>query len=152
LIEGAYEQLKLLPLWAQVVPQFNELELDDQVSLLRTSRLFLFLSYFNRIKRKFEIFFGNKIDWREIIVATTAYRSMSYEDSILSATGYLFKVNSCQDETLAYMLERLSQDIAGVMRDLNVDLIETALLKAIFLFDPGQFFFQRAPCVNNAAN
>jgi hypothetical protein len=35
------------------------------------------------------------------------------------------------------MLERLSQDIVGIMRDLHVDLIEVALMKAIFLFDPG---------------
>ena len=36
---SADSQVKNLPLWAKSIPQFNELELDDQVSLLRTSKL-----------------------------------------------------------------------------------------------------------------
>jgi hypothetical protein len=40
---SADSQVKNLPLWAKSIPQFNELDLDDQVSLLRTSTFFRYV-------------------------------------------------------------------------------------------------------------
>ena len=39
--QSAEKQLKNLPLWARALPQFNELDLDDQVCLLRASSSFV---------------------------------------------------------------------------------------------------------------
>jgi len=61
---------------------------------------------------------------------------MPFSDSLLMANGHLFKVQSCPDENLKYMLERLAQDIIPVMSELNIDQYELACLKAIILFDP----------------
>ncbi len=53
------------------------------------------------------------------------------------SNGHLFKVQTCQDENLKYILERLTYDIISVMIELNIDQIELTFLKAIILFDPG---------------
>lgn len=46
MFESMDQQLKLLPQWAKSISQFNELDIDDQVSLLRASKsLFLFLFF-----------------------------------------------------------------------------------------------------------
>ena len=46
------KQLKLIPLWAKSISQFNELDLDDQVSLLRASKVYslIFLIKTNLVK------------------------------------------------------------------------------------------------------
>jgi hypothetical protein len=74
------------------------------------------------------------------MVASIAYRSLPYEDALLVTYGCLFKVSSCKEEAFAFILERLSQNIVGVMREMSVDITEVALVKAIFLFDPGCIF------------
>lgn len=62
---------------------------------------------------------------------------MSFKDSLLMSNGHLFKVQTCQDENLKYILERLTYDIISVLIELNIDQIELTFLKAIILFDPG---------------
>ena len=52
--------------------------------------------------------------------------------------GQLYKADKCPDENLKYLLQRLSQDIIIVMRDLEIDQVEYAFLKCILLFDPGK--------------
>lgn len=111
ILDSAEKQLKSLPIWAKSITEFTELDLDDQVSLLRNN-------------------------WREIICFCFTYRSIPYEDALLLANGYLFKIESCQEENLKYLLQRLNQDIVSVIRDLKLDIIELACLKCIMLFDP----------------
>lgn len=38
MFESVDKQLKLLPQWAKSINQFNEIDIDDQVSLLRASK------------------------------------------------------------------------------------------------------------------
>ena len=68
------------------------------------------------------------------------FRSMPYENSILTAIGSLYRIETCKDENLAYLFERLSNDIISIMRELRIDTVEIALLKCIILFDPGNKF------------
>lgn len=105
------KQLKLLPLWAKAIRQFNELDVDDQVSLLRAN-------------------------YRELICLSCTHRSIPYNDSLLLANGHLFKPETCPDENLKFILERLTQDLISVMAELNIDQTELACLKSILLFDP----------------
>lgn len=123
------KQLKIIPLWATSIPQFNDLELDDQVCLLRASNKLL-LSFYHVIK-----FFS--LDWRELISSCLTYRSVQYNESLLLSSGQLVRINACPDENLRYLLERLSSDVINVMKELKIDNIEMACLKAILLFDPG---------------
>jgi len=109
--QSGEKQLKNLPLWARALPQFNELDLDDQVCLLRAN-------------------------WRELVCCSFIFRSIPYAESLLLANGHLFRINSCPDENLRYLLERLCHDVISVMKDLKIDPIEIACLKCIQLFDP----------------
>lgn len=104
-------QLNRLPDWAKSIDKFQELETDDQVSLLR----------------------GN---WREILSCSVAHRSLLYDDVLLLANGSIFSVETCSDESLKYLLQRLLEDIINIMKDLDIDRVELALLKLILLFDP----------------
>ena len=45
---------------------------------------------------------------------------MPYNDSLLMANGHLFKAQSCPDENLKYIMERLTQDVITVMTELNM--------------------------------
>jgi hypothetical protein len=42
---SAEEQLKTLPVWAKSILEFNELDLDDQVTLLRTGSYYFFNNF-----------------------------------------------------------------------------------------------------------
>ncbi|RNA44373.1 Retinoic acid receptor RXR [Brachionus plicatilis] len=105
------KQLKIIPLWATSIPQFNELDLDDQVCLLRAI-------------------------WRELLCSCLTYRSLQYNESLLLSNGQLVRISACPDENLRYLLERLSSDVISVMKELKLDSVEMACLKAILLFDP----------------
>lgn len=104
-------QLKTIPQWTTSIPQFCELDLDDQVCLLRAN-------------------------WRELLCCCLTYRSLQYNESLLLSNGQLVRINTCPDENLRYLLERLSSDVIGVMKDLKIDHVEMACLKCILLFDP----------------
>ncbi len=69
------------------------------------------------------------------------YRSLPYvnSNSLLLGNNHLVNLETCPDENFKYLLQRLSQDIVFIMHELNVDRVEMALLKAILLFDPGNF-------------
>nr|ASL70517.1 nuclear receptor [Brachionus rotundiformis] len=105
------KQLKVIPLWATSIPQFNELDLDDQVCLLRAN-------------------------WRELLCSCLTYRSLQYNESLLLSNGQLVRISACPDENLRYLLERLSSDVISVMKELKIDNVEMACLKTILLFDP----------------
>ena len=64
------------------------------------------------------------------------FRSIPYQDALLLGNGQLYKIDLCQDENFKYLLQRLSQDIVCIMRELKINRIELACLKAILLFDP----------------
>nr|ASL70559.1 nuclear receptor [Brachionus calyciflorus] len=104
-------QLKVIPLWATSIPQFSELDLDDQVCLLRAN-------------------------WRELLCSCLTYRSVNQGDSLVLTNGQMVRINACPDENLRYLLERLASDIIGVIKELKVDSVEMACLKCILLFDP----------------
>jgi len=108
--ELAEKQLRLLAPWAKSVKLFKELNVDDQVSLLRAN-------------------------WREIAVLCFAYRSIQSADSLVLSNGSLFDTELCTDEAFKFSLQRLKNDIISSMKGLNIDRTELACLKLIILFD-----------------
>ena len=72
-----------------------------------------------------------------MICCVTIDGSLPYSKGIIAFNGILVRPSSISDEIISYLYERLSFDIVSVMRDLKIDMIELALLKSIFLFDPG---------------
>lgn len=72
-----------------------------------------------------------------MLCCALVYRSIPYNDSLLLANSCLVNIETCQDENFKYLLQRLSQDIVFIMRELKVNRTELAILKAIVLYDPG---------------
>lgn len=111
LYESIEIQLNRIPQWAKSVDLFQQLDIDDQVSLLREN-------------------------WREILCLSLAHRSIHYDDTLLLASGNIFHSSQKDmDENLKYLVDRLIEDIVNLIKDLDIDRVELALLKLMLLFD-----------------
>lgn len=110
LYQSIEQQLNGITHWAKSLEKFQELDVDDQVSLLRAN-------------------------WREILCLTAGHRSIPYENSILLANGQIFNTKTCTNENLNFLAKRLQEDVIDLMKDLEIDRVELALLKLIILFD-----------------
>ncbi|CAF1187652.1 unnamed protein product [Didymodactylos carnosus] len=112
LLATTQQQVSQLSDWAKRVPHFSSLSLDDQVALVRAS-------------------------WRDILCCSLAYRSMlAPECGLILSDGSYVKPHTAIDQSLQFFITRLYHDVVTIMRELQVDKVEIACLKAIFLFDP----------------
>jgi hypothetical protein len=59
---------------------------------------------------------------------------------LLLATGGVLSADQLTDDSLKSLVERLIEDVVNMMKDLDIDRIELALLKLILLFDSGWFW------------
>ncbi|CAF1126901.1 unnamed protein product [Didymodactylos carnosus] len=112
LLATTHHQVSQLSDWAKRVPYFLSLSLEDQVALVRAS-------------------------WRDILCCSLAYRSMlAPECGLVLFDGSYVKPHTAVDQSLQFFITRLYHDVVTIMRELQVDKVEIACLKAIFLFDP----------------
>ena len=59
---------------------------------------------------------------------------------MLNDGGY-FHPSTCMDENMKSLFQRLSLDVISVLKEMQIDSVEYALLKCIQLFDPGSSRF-----------
>lgn len=124
LYESIEQQLGRIPQWAKSIEQMKELEIDDQVSLLRAN-------------------------WREILCISLAHRSIICENTLLLATGSLFTAEKLSDVTLQSLVHLLISDIVNRIKELDIDRIELAFLKLLLLFDSDAKNLKNAKKVND---
>ncbi|XP_022699612.1 hepatocyte nuclear factor 4-gamma-like isoform X2 [Varroa jacobsoni] len=105
------QQLLGLVDWAKSLPCFLELQLDDQVALLRAHA-------------------------GEHLVLGVARRSLPVKDVLLLGNDFLMPRNAMQDAELSVISERIIDELIHPMREIRVDDTEFACLKAIVFFDP----------------
>lgn len=107
------QQLLVLVDWAKGLPSFLELQLDDQVALLRAHS-------------------------GEHLVLGVARRSLTVKDVLLLGNDFLMPRNAMQDPELSVIGERIMDELINPMREIRVDDTEFACLKAIVFFDPSE--------------
>ena len=73
----------------------------------------------------------------EHLLLSAAYRSLPYNDVVLLGNDTVLARNNA-DPAIARLVTRLVDDVICVLRDVSVDDVEVACLKAIIFFDPGQ--------------
>nr|UNA06122.1 ultraspiracle protein isoform 2 [Thalassodes immissaria] len=119
------KQIAALVIWARDIPHFSQLELDDQVLLIKSS-------------------------WNELLLFAIAWRSMEYltdDRSIDSRNssppqlmclmpGMTLHRNSAQQAGVGQMFDRVLSELSLKMRTLNMDQSEYVALKAIILLNP----------------
>ncbi|XP_043577367.1 COUP transcription factor 1-like isoform X2 [Chiloscyllium plagiosum] len=101
--------------WARNVPFFHELQISDQVALLRLS-------------------------WSELFVLNAAQSSLPLHMAPLLAAAGLHSTQMSADRVVSFMDQiRIFQDQVEKLKVLQVDSAEYSCLKAIALYTPGGF-------------
>ncbi|XP_055942383.1 retinoic acid receptor RXR-alpha-B-like isoform X1 [Argiope bruennichi] len=117
------QQIQLVE-WAKHIPHFNELPLEDRITLL-------------------------KAGWNEILIATFCHKSIGCKDGIMFATGHVVYRNNAINEGVGNIYDRLLQELVAKMRELKVDKTELGCLKTIILFNPEAKGLKSVNEVNN---
>lgn len=108
------QQLLILVEWAKCIPAFTELNIDDQVALLR----------------------GHA---GEHLLLGLCRRSVQIRDILLLGNDFIIPRHSPHPE-ISQIGNRILDEIVAVMRDVRMDDSEFACLKAIVFFDPSKVF------------
>nr|ARD05166.1 ultraspiracle protein 1 [Antheraea pernyi] len=120
------KQIAALVVWARDIPHFGQLELDDQILLIKSS-------------------------WNELLLFAIAWRSMEYltderenVDSRSTAPpqlmclmpGMTLHRNSALQAGVGQIFDRVLSELSLKMRTLRIDQAEYVALKAIVLLNP----------------
>ncbi|KAH8283687.1 hypothetical protein KR018_012141 [Drosophila ironensis] len=114
--ESMKQQLLTLVEWAKQIPAFNELQLDDQVALLRAHA-------------------------GEHLLLGLSRRSMHLKDVLLLSNNCVI-TRHCPDPSVSPNLDisrigaRIIDELVVVMKDVGIDDTEFACIKALVFFDP----------------
>ncbi|KAG5898558.1 hypothetical protein JTB14_012455 [Gonioctena quinquepunctata] len=104
------QQLLILVEWAKYIPAFTELQLDDQVALLRAHA-------------------------GEHLLLGLARRSMHLKDVLLLGNNCII-TKQCPDLSISRVGTRIIDELVKPMNEVQIDDTEFACLKAIVFFDP----------------
>lgn len=113
------QQLLILVEWAKSIPAFAELQLDDQVALLR----------------------GHA---GEHLLLGVSRRSMHLQDVLLLGNHSIIKRSPDQNSRLEPNLDiskigaRIIDELVAAMKDIQLDDEELACIKALVFFDPSE--------------
>lgn len=103
--------VKYLVNWASIIPHFNEIDIEDQICLLRAG-------------------------WNELLIADFAHRSIHANDAIvLSGNVYIYR-QTADSVRIGLIFERVLTELVGKMKDMQMDKTELGCLRAIVLFNP----------------
>ncbi|KAL9928416.1 hepatocyte nuclear factor 4 isoform 1-T2 [Glossina fuscipes fuscipes] len=114
--ESMKQQLLTLVEWAKHIPAFNELQLDDQVALLRAHA-------------------------GEHLLLGLSRRSMHLKDVLLLSNNCVI-TKHCPDPRVSPNLDisrigaRIIDELVMALKDVNIDDTELACIKALVFFDP----------------
>ncbi|XP_073822974.1 hepatocyte nuclear factor 4 isoform X2 [Musca autumnalis] len=114
--ESMKQQLLTLVEWAKHIPAFNELQLDDQVALLRAHA-------------------------GEHLLLGLSRRSMHLKDVLLLSNNCVI-TKHCPDARVSPNLDisrigaRIIDELVMALKDVNIDDTELACIKALVFFDP----------------
>lgn len=114
---AADRQLYQLVEWAKNIPHFTELPVDDQVILLKSG-------------------------WNELLIAGFSHRSMNVKDGIVLANGLVVHRNSAHSAGVVAIFDRVLIELVAKMREMKMDKTELGCLRAIVLYNPGEFAFE----------
>ena len=117
------QQLLILVEWAKSIPAFAELQLDDQVALLRAHA-------------------------GEHLLLGLSRRSMHLQDMLLLGNNCII-TKQCPDANMSPNLDisrigaRIIDELVSAMKEIQIDDSELACIKALVFFDPSMCFVPR---------
>ncbi|ESN94541.1 hypothetical protein HELRODRAFT_68918 [Helobdella robusta] len=108
--DSIHQQLLVLVEWAKYIPSFCELQIDDQVSLLRAHA-------------------------GEHLLLTLARRSLMFHDVLLLGNDCII-TRQTADPDINRLASRIFEEVVEPLREVQIDDTELACLKTIVFFDP----------------
>ncbi|KAF7231866.1 hypothetical protein EG68_11952 [Paragonimus skrjabini miyazakii] len=107
------EQLSRLLMWARQLPCFAVpyLSLDDQFWLLKSA-------------------------WPELLLISAAFNSIVVNEGLLLANGRHLSRTKARQHGLGPLMDRFLIELVSRFRELSLERVELALLRAIILFNP----------------
>lgn len=115
LMQSGYKELYDVILWGKTVPGFKELNLGDQMTLLKTS-------------------------FMDLNVFRLAYRSIPCDpQSLRFSSSVICDGEACIQMGWSKDLTETTLEFCGKLRNLNIDVKEFACLSALVLLSPGEF-------------
>ena len=77
------------------------------------------------------------LGWNELLVAAISHRSIVVRDGLLLSTGVHVNRSTAYQNGVGPLFDRVMTELVGKMRDLRMDRVELACIRAIILFNPG---------------
>ncbi|CAD5124737.1 DgyrCDS13006 [Dimorphilus gyrociliatus] len=109
--QAADHQLVSLVDWAKRIPHFIDLNLKDQVALLKSS-------------------------WNELLIINFCHRSVAVEEGLLLSTGLHIHRSSAHQAGVGVVFDRVLTELVAKMRHMKMDKTELGCLRTIILFNP----------------
>ncbi|CAH1392220.1 unnamed protein product [Nezara viridula] len=112
LFEEIQKQLVHLIEWAQQIPHFTSLPIEDQLLLLRKG-------------------------WNELLLAGFSHRSVRYREEIVLRSGVTINRNTAEHvgfDTIIF--DRVVTEVVPKMREIKIDKAALGCLRAIILYNP----------------
>ncbi|UXI21121.1 hypothetical protein NH340_JMT07064 [Sarcoptes scabiei] len=109
--DAVQQQVSQLFEWARQIPNFNELNPEDQVSLM-------------------------KAGWNELLIAEFAHRSIDADKVLVLSQGFYINEQAAKSTGIGEVFQRVLTELVSKMREMQMDKIELGCLRAIVLFNP----------------
>jgi len=109
--QAAEKQIFALIEWVKHIPHFSELQLDDQVTLMRAG-------------------------WNELLIAGFSHLSTSVKDGIMLANGLCVYRNNSTAAGIGGVFDRVLTELVSKIKEMAMDRTELGCLRAIVLFNP----------------
>ncbi|TGZ70831.1 hypothetical protein CRM22_002975, partial [Opisthorchis felineus] len=115
ILHSVEEQLHRLLSWARQLPCFSQpyLSVDDQFWLLKSA-------------------------WPELLLISAAFNSIVVNEGLLLANGRHLSRSTARLHGLGPLMDRFLTELVSRFRELGLERVELALLRAIILFNPGK--------------
>ncbi|KER30294.1 hypothetical protein T265_03243 [Opisthorchis viverrini] len=113
ILHSVEEQLHRLLSWARQLPCFSQpyLSVDDQFWLLKSA-------------------------WPELLLISAAFNSIVVNEGLLLANGRHLSLSTARLHGLGPLMDRFLTELVSRFRELGLERVELALLRAIILFNP----------------
>lgn len=109
-VDSMTQQLMVIVEWAKYIPSFAELNLDDQVALLRANA-------------------------GKHLLLGLSRRSIIFDEILLLGNDFILSRNS-NEQNINKVAGRILDELVKPLRDIQIDDTEFACLKTIIFFDP----------------
>nr|XP_027203657.1 retinoic acid receptor RXR-alpha-B-like isoform X1 [Dermatophagoides pteronyssinus] len=108
--DAVKQQVAQLFEWARMIPHFMELQVDDQVLLMKSG-------------------------WNELLIAEFAHRSIEADKVLVLSNGFYINEQAAKSTGIGEVFQRVLTELVSKMREMQMDKTEIGCLRSVVLFN-----------------